>query len=152
MMEMKCHLRTSVKEKFGQNTNEMDTAYFPSNRTILSTMYNSMMRLRNSKFDLENVMEILNLWKKDNPNDLLYFQPKTSEDDTDFPENSSTESDDDDILYEVPHIQNKRVQALLLFVHVTQAQRELQKWYNKLVLMDATYCTCRLMVPTSFWL
>ena len=82
----------------------MDTAYFPSNRTILSTMYNSMMRLRNSKFDLENVLEMVKLWKQDNPNDVIYFWPKTSEDEIDFSQNSSTESDDDDILYEVPHI------------------------------------------------
>ena len=151
-MEMKCNLRTYVKEKFGQNTNEMYTAYFPSNRMILSTMYNSMMRLRNSKFDLENVLEMVKLWKQDNPNDLIYFWPKTSEDEIDFSQNGSTESDDDDLLYEVAHIHNKRVQALLLFLHITQAQRELLKCYNNLVLMDATYHTCRLMLPTFLWL
>ena len=109
-----------------------------------------MMRLKISKFDLENVLEMVKLWKQDNPNDLIYFQLKTSEDEIDFSQNGITESDDDDILYEVPHICNKRVQALLLFLHITQAQRELLQCYNNLVLMDATYRTCRLMLPTFF--
>ena len=86
-----------MKEKFGQNANEINTMYFPSNRMILSTMYNSMMRSRNSKFDSENVLEVVKLWKQDNPNDLIYFWPKTSEDEIDFSQNSSTERDDDDI-------------------------------------------------------
>ena len=122
---MKRHLKTFVKEKFGQNANEMDTAHFPSDRTISSTMYNSMMKLRNSKFDLENVLQMVKLWKQNNPNDLFYFWPKTSEDDIDFLQNSSTESDDDDILYKVPHICNERVQASLFFLHITDAQRQL---------------------------
>ena len=150
--EMKRHLRTFVKEKFGQNANKMDIAYFPSDRTISSTMYNSMMKLRNSKFDSENVLQMVKLWKQDNPNDLINFQPKTSEDDIDFSQKSSTESDDDGILYELLHICNKRVQASLLFLHITQVQRELVKCYNNLVLMDATYRTCRLILSTFFWL
>ena len=85
-----------------------------------------------------------------------------SEDDIHFLEENNTEKDDnddddddddndvDDILYEIPHIQNKKVQASLLFVHMTKAQRDLMKHYNNLVLMDATYRTCRLMLPTFF--
>ena len=42
------------------------------------------------------------------------------------------------------------MQASLLFLHITEAQSELVKCYNNLVLMDATYCTCKLMLPTSF--
>ena len=108
-----------------------------------------MMKLRNSKFDSENVLEMVKLWKQNNPNDLIYFLPKTSKDDIDFLQNSGTDSDDD-ILYEVPHLGNKRVQAPLLFLHITEAQRELVKCYNNLVLMDTTYRTCRLMLPTFF--
>ena len=67
-----------------------------------------------------------------------------------FLQNSSTESDDDDILYKVPHIHNKRVQALLLFKHITEAQRQLLKCCNNLILMDSTYRTCQLMLPTFF--
>ena len=67
--EMKRYLRTFVKEKFGQNTNQMDTAYFPLDKTISSTMYNCMMKLRNSKFDSENVLEMVKLWKQNNPNE-----------------------------------------------------------------------------------
>ena len=33
---------------------------------------------------------------------------------------------------------------------MTKAQRDLMKRYNNLVLMDATYRTCRLMLPTFF--
>ena len=99
---MKRHLRTFVKEKFGQNANEMDTAYFPSDRTIFSTMYNSIMKLRNSKFDSENVLQMVKLWKQNNPNDLIYFWPKTSEDDINFLQNTSTESDENDIFMKYP--------------------------------------------------
>ena len=94
-------------------------------------------------------------WKQDFPQDLIYFRPKTSEDDIHFSEENNTEKDDnddddDDILYKIPHIQNKKVQASLLFVHMTKAQRDLMKCYNNLVLMDATYRMCRLMLPTFF--
>ena len=76
-----------------------------------------------------------------------------SEDDIHFSEENNTEkddNDDDDILYEIPHIQNKKFQASLLFVYTTKAQRDLMKCYNNLVLIDATYRMCRLMLPTFF--
>ena len=78
-----------MKEKFRQNVNETDTAYFQSDRTISSTMYNSMIKLINSKFDSENVLQMVKLWKQNNPNDLIYFWPKTSKDDIDFLQNSN---------------------------------------------------------------
>ena len=57
--------------------------------------------------------------------------------------------DDDDILYHVPHV-NKDVKNNLLFIHMTVAQKLLLQCYNNLVLMDATYHTCRLMLPLFF--
>ena len=139
-----------MKEKFGQNTHEMDTAYFPLDRTISSTMYNCMMKLRNSKFNSENVLEMVKLWKQNNLNDLIYFRPKTSEDDTDFLQYSGPESDDD-ILYEVPPLWNKREGFVIVYTHHSSA-KDLVKHYNNLVLMDTTYHTCRLMLLTFFWL
>ena len=56
-----------------------------------------------------------------------------SEDDIHLSEENNTEkddNDDDDILYKIPHIQNKKVQASLLLVHMTKAQRDLMKCYN----------------------
>ena len=57
--------------------------------------------------------------------------------------------DDDDILYHVAH-GNKDVKNNLLFMHMTVAQKLLLQHYNNLVLMDATYRTCRLMLPLFF--
>ena len=55
----------------------------------------------------------------------------------------------DDILYHVPHV-SKDVKNNLLFIHMTVAQKLLLQHYNNLVLMDATYRTCRLMLPLFF--
>ena len=57
--------------------------------------------------------------------------------------------DDDDILYHVAH-GNEDVKNNLLFIHMTVAQKLLLQHYNNLVLMDATYRTCRLMLPLFF--
>ena len=57
--------------------------------------------------------------------------------------------DDDDILYHVPH-GNEDVKNNLLFIHMTVVQKLLLQCYDNLVLMDATYCTCRLMHPLFF--
>ena len=57
--------------------------------------------------------------------------------------------DNDDILYHVPHV-NNNIKNNLLFIHMTVAQKLLLQHYKNLVLMDATYCTCRLMLPLFF--
>ena len=57
--------------------------------------------------------------------------------------------DDDNILYHMPCV-NEDVKNNLLFIHMTVAQKLLLQHYNNLVLMDATYCTCRLMLPLFF--
>ena len=45
---------------------------------------------------------------------------------------------------------NEDVKNNLLFIHMTVAQKLLLQHYNNLVLMDATYRTCRLMLPLFF--
>ena len=57
--------------------------------------------------------------------------------------------DNKNILYHVPRV-NKDVKNNLLFIHMTVAQKLLLQHYNNLVLMDTTYCTCRLMLPLFF--
>ena len=57
--------------------------------------------------------------------------------------------DDDDILYHVAH-GNEDIKNNLLFIHMTVVQKLLLQCYNNLVLMDATYHTCRLMLPLFF--
>ena len=54
--------------------------------------------------------------------------------------------DDDNTWYHVPH-GNEDIKNNLLFIHMTVVQKLLLQCYNNLVLMDATYCTCRLMLP-----
>ena len=57
--------------------------------------------------------------------------------------------DNDNILYHVA-CGNKDIKNNLLFIHMTVAQKLLLQCYNNLLLMDATYCTCRLMLPLFF--
>ena len=107
--EMKRHLKTLIREKFRIHAQQMDSSYFPSDRTISSTMYHCMMKLWNLKFESQNVIQMVMAWKQDFPQDLIYFRPKMSEDDVHFSEENSIEKDDnddddDDILYKIPHI------------------------------------------------
>ena len=57
--------------------------------------------------------------------------------------------DDDNMLYHMPHV-NEDIKNSLLFVHMTVAQKLLLQHYNNLVLLDATYHTCRSMLPLFF--
>ena len=57
--------------------------------------------------------------------------------------------DGNDILYHVPR-GNEDVKNNLLFIHMTVVQKLLLQCYNNLVLMDATYHACRLMLPLFF--
>ena len=65
--EMKRHLKTFIREKFEIHAQQMDSSYFPSDRTISSTMYHCMMKLQNSKFDSQNVIQMVTAWKQDFP-------------------------------------------------------------------------------------
>ena len=71
--EMKRHLKTFVREKFGIHAQQMDSSYFPSDRMISSTMYHCMIKLQNLKFDSQNVIQVVTAWKQDFPQDLIYF-------------------------------------------------------------------------------
>ena len=57
--EMKRHLKTFIREKFGIHAQQMDSLYFPSDGTISSTMYHCMMKLQNLKFDSQNVIQMV---------------------------------------------------------------------------------------------
>lgn len=140
--EMKRHLRTYVREKWPEARSE-NASYYPSDKTVGRNMYKIMMRLRHSKLDEENVVKMIEIWKKKCPHDLIYFRPKTLVRNCTF---RNTE-DEDDILYHVPSEQNVNVLSCLLFVHMSVAQKLLLERYPNLVLMDATYRTCRLMLP-----
>ena len=45
---------------------------------------------------------------------------------------------------------NEDIKNNLLFIHMTVVQKFLLQHYDNLVLMDATYHTCRLMLPLFF--
>ena len=142
--DMKYHLKTYVLENF-PNANQEDASLFPSNRTISRQIYKAMMKLHHSKIDELNVLKMIDLWKEDTLADFIYFQPKTSSSDIEY---ANTE-DDDDILYHVAS-GNEDVKNNLLFIHMTVAQKSLLQCYNNLLLMDATYPTCRFMLPLFF--
>ena len=88
---------------------------------------------------------MIDLWKQDTLADFIYFQPKMSSSDIGY---ANTE-DDDDISYHVP-CGNEDIKNNLLLIHMTVVQKLLLQCYNNLVLMDATYRTCRLMPPFFF--
>ena len=142
--DMKHHLKTYVLESV-PNASQEDVSLFPSNRTISRQMYKVMMKLCHSKVDEVNVLKMIDLWKQEVSADFIYFQPKTSSSDIEY----ADVEDDDDILYHVPRV-NEDVKNNLLFMHMTVAQKLLLQHYNNLVLMDATYHTCRLMLPLFF--
>ena len=102
-----------------------------------------MMKLHHLKID--EVLKMIDLWKQDVLADFIYFQPKTSSSDTEY---ANTE-DNDDILYHVP-CGNEDVKNNSLFIFVIVVQKLLLQHYNNLVLMHATYRTCRLMLPLFF--
>ena len=142
--DMKRHLKTYVLENV-PNASQEDASLFPSNRTISRQMYKAMMKLHHSKIDEVNVLKMIDLWKQDTLTDFIYFLAKTSSSDIEY---ADTE-DGDDILYHVPHV-NEHVKNNILFIHMTVAQKLFLQHYNNLVLMDATYHTCRLMLPLFF--
>ena len=142
--KMKCHLKTYVLENV-PNASQEDASLFLSHRTISRQMYKVMLKLCHLKIDEVNVLKMIDLWKQDALADFIYFLPKTSSSDIEY---ADTE-DNNDILYHVPH-GNEDVKNNLLFLHMTVLQKLLLQHYNNLVLMDTTYCTCRLMLPLFF--
>ena len=102
-------------------------------------------KLCHSKIDEVNVLKMIEIYKKDAKEDFIYFRPKTCSSDMQYVDTE----DDDDILYHIPQ-GNQDVRNNLLFIHMTVAQKLLLQRYNNLVLMDATYRTCRLMLPLFF--
>ena len=142
--DMKCHLKTYVLENV-PNASQEDASLFPSNRTISRQMYKVVMKLHHSKIDEVNVLKMMGLWQQDALEDFTYFQPQTSSSDIEYADMEN----DDDILYHVPCV-NEDIKNNLLFIHMTVAQKLFLHCYNNLVLMDATYRACRLMLPLFF--
>ena len=142
--DMKYHLKTYVLENF-PTANQEDASLFPLNITISRQMYKAMMKLCHLKIDEVNVLKMIDVWKEDAPADFIYFCSQTSSSDIEY---ANTE-DNDDILYHVA-CGNEDIKNNLLFIHMTVVQKLLLQCYINLVLMDATYYTCRLMFPLFF--
>lgn len=140
--EMKRHLESFVLDKYPDADRE-DAAYYPTLKIISVSMYNARMKMRYDKMDEKNVLCMVQEWQKKYPADFNYYRPKTAEDDVvDIEDN-----DEDDVAFQIPCLNKKKLKSSLLFIHQSAAQRLLLKRYNNLVLMDATYRTCRLALP-----
>lgn len=119
--EMRRHLSTYVADNF-PDVSVNDTAYFPMNKTISNCMYRAMLKLRYHNIDEMNVAAMIDIWKVKYSNDFFYYRPKTNEDDI---IGHTNVSDEDDILYHIPNIRNKKLMSSLLFIYMSEGQQEL---------------------------
>ena len=93
--------------------------------------------------DEVNVMFLVDQWNENHPNNFTFYRPRTE-----GPVHLSgiDDEDEDDIGYQTPH-RIKTNKNSLLFIHQSATQKALLKRYGSMVLMDATYRTCRLALP-----
>ena len=141
--DMRRHLESLVRRDF-KDAHENDAAYHPSDSVISSQMYTARLSMRYDKIDEVNVIGLVGAWKDAHPDDFTFYRPRT-EGPTEV--ESMTDHDEEDVAYQEPHIARANKKNSLLFIHQSKAQRMLLKKYNNMVLMDATYRTCRLALP-----
>lgn len=123
--EMRRHLQTYVADNF-PDADVDDAAFYPGDKTIGSCMYRSMMKLRYHNMDEMNVVKMVDNWKKKWPGDFFYYRPKTSEDDVINHQNPDNE---EDLIFHIPNVRNKQLASSLLFIHLSEGQRELLRRY-----------------------
>ena len=124
--EMRRHLQTFVADNFPDVSLD-DAAFFPSDKTIGSCMYRSIMKLRYHNIDEMNVVCMVDRWKNRWPGDFFYYRPKTCEDDVICHQNPEQE---EDFIFHIPNIRNKQLSSSLLFIHISEGQRELLRRYE----------------------
>lgn len=155
--EMSRHLNHYARHELFQGRSVPDKEnrrFFPTKRAIRSHMYAASVRQQFSFIDQENVEATVEQWSLKNPQDCFFFRPHSFTKEADatgdanhLPEDDDNQKDDDVSV----SFGEEETTKTLLFVHQTQDQRYLLERYgNKLCLLDAMYKTTRYALPLFF--
>ena len=124
---VKLLLNKYVKEELflgKQKPSELDRSFYPHDKDIINHIRLSIVRQKSSKIDQEELFNLIEKWKAENPDSKFHFRPYTCNDDN--------------------------VKEGLLFVHQEKWQSVLLQKYGELFLMDATYKTMKYDLPLFF--
>lgn len=76
-------LRSYVQKEINDsniiNPCETDRSYFPTTRDIYNSVHAALVTGRYSQFDQENLLQKIEEWKKQNPENVFHFRPSTDE-------------------------------------------------------------------------
>lgn len=152
--EMRRHLKVYVDTQLFPSASKpslTDAAYYPSDVTIRIHIYLAQLRLRYSKIDQENLMELVSQWQESYPKDNFDFMPATSNENQPMDEDNINDvqcveqDDEDEVFSQLITTTN------FFFCHQSEFQRHLLYRYgNSLCLLHATYRTTKYFF--SFWL
>lgn len=144
--EMQRHLKVFTQKNF-PDANPLDSAFYPKVKTIGANMYRLNMKSRYHALDEVNAIKMIDDWKSKKLDDFIYYRPMTEV--CDVTESVVTD-EENNVMYHVPTRKGQRQESSMLFIYMSAAQKYLFKRYNNLVLMDATYRTCRFAIPLFF--
>uniref|UniRef100_K1Q637 Uncharacterized protein n=1 Tax=Magallana gigas TaxID=29159 RepID=K1Q637_MAGGI len=105
--EMRRHLKVYVDTQLFPSASKpslTDAAYYPSDVTLRKHIYLAQLRLRYSKIDQENLMELVSQWQESYPKDNFDFMPATSNENQPMDEDNindvqCVEQDDEDEVF-----------------------------------------------------
>ncbi|XP_071952734.1 uncharacterized protein [Antedon mediterranea] len=120
-----------------------NTAYYPQDQTLRNHIYTSLMALRYSKLDQENLKQQMEEWQKQHPLDNYFLRLASAEPTKEFYVNE----DDDELI----PAESSQSSSAFFFAHQTEFQRHLLNRYGtNLCFLDATYKTTRYALPLFF--
>ena len=133
----------------------VNSAFFPTDRTIENHMYIAATREKLSCIDQVNLAEKVKDWRKEDPNRKFFFRPyklvKGGEEHLEDDIKKYTRSKDSNGEFNPHHVKSKQFEEKLLYVHQEKWQRDLLNRYrNNICLMDATYRTTKYVLPLFF--
>ncbi|XP_041432707.1 uncharacterized protein LOC121398128 [Xenopus laevis] len=99
--------------------------YYPTRKDLANLMYKAKSEGHDSTLDQENILDLIEQWKMQNPNDIIFCRPSCC----------TTE--------------NKH-QTFLFCYQKDWQQRLLTIYGNHITLLDATYRTTRYALPLFF--
>ncbi|CAC5403653.1 unnamed protein product [Mytilus coruscus] len=153
--EMRRHLKVFVNETLfsGKTLPSInDVAYYPTETIIRKHMYMAQTKLKYSKIDQENMLQLVAEWQQQNPVDIFDLMPAaeihSGENGVCLENIEEIEQDDSDEVYTS---EKSEASSAFFFCHQTQFQRHLlQRYGNSLCMLDATYRTTKYALPLFF--
>ena len=144
---------------------KQNRAFFPTSIDIRNHIYAAKKSLELSKLDQENVRQMVDEHKKDDPTSSFFFRPLIKQEvETEQEDDDTRRAPSDDKLHPGCYKGNtggddiiniagstSQCQQTLLLVHQEQWQKELLgKYGNDICLIDATYKTTRYDIALFF--